>query len=301
MPAGSGIGGAMAEKHFDIVFDGKLTAGAKPPEVLRRLCEVLGQDEAQVRQLFKAGSGAVIRAEQDKRKAYALRDQLEEGGVLCTVKEIEPLAVVSPVLSDMQPMTPSPRKPSQHPQDMKPAWQVPVMPQKGPGIVLQVFKIVFLVAIVFGGWWVYQTWFAPPTPAFTAYAGFAEDMARGNYQKAADGSLGGAKGYAESFVQLTRPTTMKVYGKEFSMSPPSVASIAGDIAWIKRKKKSERKKSPSVVELQVEQTVCRIPPGVTSALCKWPVTFQHDVELQLTDDTWKVAEFKEVRLTPQDK
>lgn len=126
-------------------------------------------------------------------------------------------------------------------------------------------------------------------------------MARGQYQKAYDDSRGTAREYADSWVQMTKPTTMKVYGKEYSMSPPSVSSIAGDIAWIKRKKKAEKKKTDSVVELQVEQTVCRIPLGVTSAPCKWPVTFQHDVELQLANGEWRVFEFKELRLTPQGK
>lgn len=98
---------------------------------------------------------------------------------------------------------------------------------------------------------------------------------------------------------MTRPTTMNIYGKQFSMSPPSVSSVAGDVAWIKRKRQSEQRKSDTHVELQVEQTVCRIPPGVTSAFCKWPVTFQHDVEVELVDGSWKVSRFKETRLTPQ--
>jgi hypothetical protein len=93
---------------------------------------------------------------------------------------------------------------------------------------------------------------------------------------------------------------MKVYGKEYSMSPPSVSSIAGDISWIKRKRKGEKKKTDgSAVLLEVEQTVCRIPPGVASALCKWPVTFRHEVELLQKEGVWKVTEFKEERLTPQ--
>jgi hypothetical protein len=164
-----------------------------------------------------------------------------------------------------------------------------------------VFKIFLLAAIAGGGWWAYQTWLAPPTPSFTAYASFAEAIVRGQYQKAADESQGDARAFAESWIQLTKPTTMKIYGKELSMSPPSLESVAGDIAWIKRKRKSETKKSDSLVQLQVEQTVCRIPPGVSSAVCKWPVTFQHDVEVQLIDGAWKVSGFREIRLTPQDK
>lgn len=286
----------MAEKRYDIVFDGKLAEGARPPEVLQRLSEVLALEEIQVRKLFKAGSGAVIRTEREAAAASALRDRLQNAGVLCTVREIEP-----PVSSRMQVTTPPQDGSRRRSPDLQPAWRVPVQPPQGPGIVAQACKILLLVAAAGGCWWAYQAWFAPPTPAFNAYAAFAEDMARGNYQKAADASLAGAKGYADSFGQMTRPTTMKVYGREFSMSPPSVASVAGDIAWIKRKKKAEKKRSATIVALQVEETVCRIPPGVTSVLCKWPVTFQHDVEVHLVEGGWKVAEFKEVRLTPRDK
>ncbi len=291
----------MAEKRFNVIFSGKLVEGRKPPEVLHKLGPVLGLADAQVRDLFKAGAGSVILKELDGNKAYAMRDQLQEAGVICTLQEIETPQAASTSFADMQSIT-APRPESrQRPQDLKPVWSVPVAPQQGPGIVSLVFKIVLLVALAGGGWWIYQSWFAPPTPAFTAYAVFAEAMARGQYQRAYDDSRGSAREFADSWVQMTKPTTMKVYGKEFSMSPPSVSSIAGDIAWIKRKKKLEKKKSDSAVELQVEQTVCRIPPGVSSALCKWPVTFQHDVELELVDGAWKVSGFKETRLTPQDK
>jgi hypothetical protein len=291
----------MADKKFNIVFSGKLVEGSKPPEVLNKLRIILKLEDTQVRALFKSGAGSVILKELDGNKAYAVRDQLQEAGVMCTVEAIEIPSIQEKPFSDMQSIASPRSEQRQRPQDLKPSWQVPVTRQQGPGIFSLVFKIIFLAAMACGGWWGYQTWLAPPTPAFTAYAGFAEAIVRGQYQKAVDESQGTAREYAESWVQMTKPSTMKIYGKEFNMSPPSVSSIAGDVAWIKRKKKIEKKKSDTSVELQVEQTVCRIPPGVSSVLCKWPVTFQHDVELELVGGTWKVSEFKEVRLTPQDK
>lgn len=290
----------MGVKQCDIIFSGKLLAGSKPPEVLGRLSNILGLAEPQIRELFKSGSGAVIAKGLDGAKASELRDRLQAAGVVCTISERELPSPPEPRSSGMETMG-APRSDRRQP-DVTPRWQPPVMPQRqGPGVFSQVFKMVVLAAIAAGGWWGYQAWFATPTPTFVAYAGFADAMVRGEYQKAYDESRGTAREFADSWIQMTRPTTMKVYGKEFVMSPPSVSSIAGDIAWIKRKKKREEKKTDSRVELQVEQTVCRIPPGVTSALCKWPVTFQHDVVLEQIDGAWRVSGFKELRLTPQDK
>lgn len=292
----------LADKKFDVLFSGKLAEGSKPPDVLNKLCTVLGLENAMVRELFKPGAGAIIGKDLDGAAAYALREKLRDCGVISTVKEIEPAPTRETPFSGMQSAGQPRSERHQRPQDLRPSWQPPAMPQQqGSGMFSIVFKIILLAAVAGGGWWAYQTWFAPPSPAFNAYASFAEAIVRGQYQKASDESQGDARAYAESWIQMTKPVTVKVYGKEIDMSPPSVNSIAGDIAWIKRKRKSEAKKSDTLVELQVEQTVCRIPPGVTSALCKWPVTFQHDVELQLIDGSWKVSGFKETRLTPQDK
>jgi len=292
----------MAGRKFNVVFNGKLVEGSNPPEVLSKLTTVLGMDSARVRELFKSGAGAIIGREMTGGAAYALLEKLQDCGVICAVKEIEPDPAMEIPLSDMQPISQPISNPGQQPRELKPAWQPPVAAQQqGSGIFSTVIKIVLIASVAGGGWWGYQNWFAPPSPAFTSYSGFAEAMAREQYQKAADESLGDARAYAESWIQMTKPASMKVYGKELDMSPPSVSSIAGDISWIKRKVKSEEKKSDKLVELQVEQTVCRIPPGVSSALCKWPVTFQHDVELQMVDGAWKVSGFKETRLTPIDK
>jgi len=97
---------------------------------------------------------------------------------------------------------------------------------------------------------------------------------------------------------MMAPSSLKMYGKEFSLPKPTISSIAGDIAWIKHKRKEEKKSDAGSVILQVEETVCRIPPGVSSAICKWPVTFLHDVEVAQADGIWKVSSFKEERLTP---
>jgi hypothetical protein len=296
----------MAAKRFNVVFSGKLSEGSKPPEVLAKLCTTLGLDNARVRELFKTGAGALIGTELEGNAAYALQDKLRECGAICSVKEIEHPRPTDAEFADLHAMNQQisqPRsEPRPRPVDTTPRWQPPATTQsQGSGIFSLLIKLLFLCVIVGGGWFGYQKWLAPASPAFTAYAGFAEAMARGEYQKALDQADGEARSYAENWLRMSQPTSMKIYGKELNTTPPSVNSIAGDVAWIKHKRNAEVKKSATQVELQVEQTVCRIPPGVASAVCKWPVTFQHEVEMQLIDGTWKVAGFKEIRLTPMDK
>jgi len=291
----------MADKRFNVVFSGRLVEGRKPLEVLAKICPVLELEQQQVRELFKGGFGAVILKDVDGTKAYAMREELREAGAICTVQEIIPPPLPEPPPGSMLTLeAPRPALSTHQPPYLRAPRQPPSVPEKsGPGVVSLIFKIALLAVLAGGGWWGYQTYLAPPSPAFQAYVLFAEAMAREEYQKAADAATGPARGHAEMRVQMMAPTTMKLYGREYSLSKPSISSIAGDIAWIKRKRKTEKKNDAGNVVLQVEETVCRIPPGVSSALCKWPVTFLHDVEVSQAEGTWKVSSFKEERLTPQ--
>jgi hypothetical protein len=290
----------MAEKRYNVVFSGKLVEGRKSLEVLAKLCPVLELTEPQVRELFKVGFGAVIAHDVDGQRAYALREELREAGAVCTVQEIEPPPPQEPLSGSMQTMTaPLPDRPAGPPREPRPTRpQQPAQAAGGSGIGGLLFKLVILAGLAGGGWWGYQTWLAPASPAFQAYVTYSEALARGQYQQAADGAAGEAKEYAESLVRMTAPSSLKVYGKEITISRPSVSDIAGEVAWVKRKRQAEQKKDAGSVTLQVEETVCRIPPGVSSALCKWPVTFRHDVEVALVDGVWQVSAFKEERLTP---
>lgn len=297
------------ERRFNVVFSGKLVEGSKPPEVLARLCALLEQDEQTVRALFKSGAGAVIREGLEGQEAYRLREDLRDAGVIIQVQEVVVEPVEEPAGQGMMPgvATPRQRPPEQSaPERQRPVQRpvtvnrpTPVPQGGGSGIVGTLFKIVLLAALGAGGWWGYQKYLAPPSPAFAAYTQYADALAREQYQKAAEVSSGQARGYIDQRTQMMAPTSMKVYGKDLTMSKPSISSIAGDVAWIKYKRKEEKKGEGGTVTLQVEETVCRIPPGVSSALCKWPVDFLHEVEVSQADGGWKVISFKEERLTPQ--
>lgn len=289
----------MAEKSYNIVFSGKLVEGRTPQAVLKALCVVLECDEQQVRALFRAGFGAVIAKDLDNGQAYAMRERLREAGAICTVQEVE-LPPQEPPSGCMLNMDSPPAAPSFTPRpDFAPRRPAPpAAPKSGVGLGALV-KLLLVAGLAGGGWWGYQQWFAPPSPAFQAYSRYSEAMARGQYQAAAEGASGEAKEYAESMVAAMAPASMKIYGREFTMSKPPVSEIAGEIAWIKRKRNEERKKDDGTVVIRAEETVCRIPPGVSSALCKWPVSFRDDVEVVQDGGTWKVSLFREERLTPQ--
>ena len=93
----------MADKKFNIVFSGKLVEGSNPPDVLNKLSMVLGLENAQVRDLFKPGAGAIIRNGLDGGTASSLLEELEGAGAICTVRESEPAPAQEPPTSAMLP------------------------------------------------------------------------------------------------------------------------------------------------------------------------------------------------------
>jgi len=158
--------------------------------------------------------------------------------------------------------------------------------------------IIFFIAVAVGGWFGYQKYFAPPSPAYLAYQQYAEALAREQYDKAETLAMGPARETVASLRQGMAGSTINVYGRSLEMRPPSLASIAGEVHSIKWDKQSESGDDARVA-LVATETVCRIPPGVSSVLCKWPVALRHDVEVQNEGGAWKVSSFKETRITPQ--
>src|SRR6185369_4077651 len=103
-------GYTVADKKFNIVFSGKLVEGSKPPDVLNKLGMVLGLENAQVRDLFKPGAGAIILKDLDSSTANALLGKLQGAGAICTVKEVEPAPARESFSADLEPTLQSPVK-----------------------------------------------------------------------------------------------------------------------------------------------------------------------------------------------
>jgi hypothetical protein len=85
----------MAESTFTIIFSGKMAEGNSPPEVLIKLRTILGLPDDRIREIFKPGDGAVIRADLDRDGAMALLEQLQGVGVICRMEETEPLPIMA--------------------------------------------------------------------------------------------------------------------------------------------------------------------------------------------------------------
>lgn len=287
----------MGEKRYELIFSGKLVEGTKPQQVLIRLAEELKLEAPQVRELFKSGFGAVILNDIDAQEAYSTRERLREAGAICTVREIAappPQEPLSGVMLSIEPQSRPLSRPSDFSQD--PRLQSRMQPvttaeKQGPGIVAWLLVLLLLAGLAGGGWWGYRTYFAPPSAAFQAYSQYAESMAKGDYRKAEELGTGSARELASYKIRLATPSPL-------NLNPQPVSQVAGEVAWIKYKRKSEQKSADgSEVQIAAEQSVCRNMPGVSTE-CKAPVIYQHEVELQLLEGAWKVAGFKEERLSP---
>jgi hypothetical protein len=156
---------------------------------------------------------------------------------------------------------------------------------------------LFVVVLVGGGWYAHQRWIAV-SPAYQTYQRYADARAHQDW-KTLEALVDGAA--AEELEQLegTYATQhLAVYGQSYAAPAPSLADVAGPVAWIDYQHESEERAGDGTVSLVAVQTVCRIPPGVTSAMCKWPVSFRHQVELAEVGGAWLVASFAEERITP---
>jgi hypothetical protein len=162
----------------------------------------------------------------------------------------------------------------------------------------RIVTLLFIVGLAVGGWFGYQKYLAPPSPALLAYQQYAEALAREQYDKAEAIATGPALERTTALHQAAGGSTLQLYGQSLSMRPPSIREIAGDVHSIKWDKQSEERSGDDKVTLVVTETVCRIPPGVSSALCKWPVDFLHEVEMTHEGESWKLVSFKETRITP---
>ena len=157
-------------------------------------------------------------------------------------------------------------------------------------------KLLFVALLVGGGWYGYQRWVAV-SPAYQAYQRYAEARARQDWPALEALSTGAA---AEELAERRGAKTrhLDLYGQHLTLGAPSMAEIAGDIASIEYQRESEQSSGDGAVSLVAVQTVCRIPPGVASAICKWPVSVRQRAELAQAGGAWRVESFSEEPLTP---
>lgn len=152
----------MAVKLYNVVFSGKLVEGKEPSDVLASLCPLLKLETDHVRKLFKGGYGTVIVRNLDGPDAYRMQSELREAGVICTVQEI-PLQEVQQSLSGAPHVmdAPKPRhggatpSPTHGYRDSRGSRRN----SQGPDFLSLALKLALAVALVWGGWQLYQFFF----------------------------------------------------------------------------------------------------------------------------------------------
>jgi hypothetical protein len=158
-------------------------------------------------------------------------------------------------------------------------------------------KVLFVIASIGAGWYAYERWFAV-SPAYQAYQRYAEARARQDWPALEALSAGAAADELAARRGAAKTRQLDLYGQHLTLGAPSVAEIAGDVSWIEYQRESEERSGDGAVSLVAVQTVCRIPPGVASAICKWPVSVRQRVELAQAGGAWRVEGFSEEPLTP---
>lgn len=145
----------MAGKSYNVVFSGRMAEGKTPAEILSNLCSVLKLEEHEVRELFKAGAGAIVQQDLEGQKAYGVRDNLRDAGVICTVQEIVPPSLER-TYSGSGPASVKPH--SRHIHRPLPRSLPPASSSGSSGFASMLFKAVILAALIAGSWWAYHTY-----------------------------------------------------------------------------------------------------------------------------------------------
>lgn len=151
----------MDAQRYKVVFSGKLVDGAKASEVLTRLTTLLQKSEPEVRELFKAGNGAVIFDDLGGSQAYARQEDLRGIGVIASVKEIPPPPPPEQLSGTMQTMgTPAPGTAAARPRPAQHSYHPPSSGSSAPpsGSGRLIIALLILAAVIAAAWWVFQSW-----------------------------------------------------------------------------------------------------------------------------------------------
>jgi len=156
-------------------------------------------------------------------------------------------------------------------------------------------KVLFLALLIGAGWYAHERWFTV-SPAYQAYQRFAEAHARQDWTTLSALATGAAAEEIDALRGASQTRHLDLYGQHMTMSMPNIAELAGEVSWIEYQRESEEPVAGGGVHLVAVQTVCRIPVGTASAICKWPVSFRQQVELAPVAGDWRVERFAEERL-----
>lgn len=142
------------------------------------------------------------------------------------------------------------------------------------------FKWIFLILLIGGGYYGYTKFMAPPSPAAIAYSKFFDALSRSEYDKAKQMSQGAALSDVEAIQsRMTRNIAPQVYGITAQASAGAMVNeIAGMVSSTSFKAIKETKSGDRIL-LEGKGSICREQPGCSGARCFHCVQSAHNVEL----------------------
>ncbi|MGE0087443.1 MAG: YbjQ family protein [Desulfococcaceae bacterium] len=99
----------MAEKKYDLIFEGKVAEGQNRSTVAKNLMNLLKTDENGVKRLFSGGP-SVIKKNMDRETAMKYKQAMNKAGALCRIEETGASPAPPPVQKDIQKKQPVPKE-----------------------------------------------------------------------------------------------------------------------------------------------------------------------------------------------
>lgn len=161
-------------------------------------------------------------------------------------------------------------------------------------------KLFFIALLAGGGWWAWQNDLVPlpaelrePTPAFEAYAMFSRYLAHDQYGNARRMATRGAvRSVQIRELRGRRNTKLAISGHAVSKDDREFAN-KGEVLGVSHEVLSEHtSQDGATVTIQAIERVCHKRVGCEER--------QHDVEVCLAKEEWKVCSFRESEAPSRD-
>jgi hypothetical protein len=142
------------------------------------------------------------------------------------------------------------------------------------------FKWIFLILLIGGGYYGYTKFMAPPSPAAIAYSKFFDALSRGEYDKAKQMAKGSALSDVDALQsQMTRNLAPTVYGITANVTAGKMINEVAGMIKNTAFKATKETKSVDRIFLEGDGSVCREQPGCMGVRCTHCVQSTHSAEL----------------------
>lgn len=161
-------------------------------------------------------------------------------------------------------------------------------------------KLILIALLAGGGWWAWQNGLVPvpaelrePTPAFQAYTHFSTYLVHAQYGNARKlAARGAVRSVQIRELQGRRNTQLAVSGRSLTKDD-KLWGRKGDVTGVTHQLITESTSTDgSTVTIQAIERRCRERSGCED--------HQHDVEMCLVGEAWKVCSFRESEASAAD-